>query len=512
MNGKFDLKQSIFSLVNDKNIYNNDFYNYTINLDIIRNEIFEIKDLNISEINGNLEKFKKINNDFIKIGLLSNNKSIKTNFLQKLILEMKSYNNQINLKRKFIKEKKIKMPTNIEEYNKIKDKINEINKYIEIISKNEKNHFIELFELLCKEKFYLTEQCNDYEYEEIKKNKELSKNKNNNSNNLNKDYINTPIGLNFKFFNDDKLKKHYLFLDCKSFGYLFSLFSSLNYDNLNSIKFLNYKINQKLILNYITKNFNIIIYFTGINNKIDDKFINKLIKKLSENQILIIIHNLYLFSKQSFENYIKINFENKFIKKIIDKENNIYFYIQKINNFHIIHIPFGNESIKNFEKNNLFVYSYLARIIINSFFLTDKKNFLFDEIKICCDDYLNKLKNNIKYNNFIEENKIFIPKSFYSIDEKCLNIILEVSNIQELKINVILKKNYYLISISGLKNNLKNIENNKNIRMLLNKTQNGNFLKQIKIFYSKILLNNNKFLFDKENNLGIVKIKNFIYK
>ena len=93
-----------------------------------------------------------------------------------------------------------------------------------------------------------------------------------------------------------------------------------------------------------------------------------------------------------------------------------------------------------------------------------------------------------------------------------MNIILEVSNIQELKINVILKKNYYLISISGLKNNLKNIENNKNIRMLLNKTQNGNFLKQIKIFYSKILLNNNKFLFDKENNLGIVKIKNFIYK
>jgi hypothetical protein len=82
MNGKFDLKQTIFLEVNDKNIYNNDFYNYTINLDIIRNENFEIKDLNISEINGNLEQFKKINNDFIKIGLLSNNKSIKTNFLQ----------------------------------------------------------------------------------------------------------------------------------------------------------------------------------------------------------------------------------------------------------------------------------------------------------------------------------------------------------------------------------------------------------------------------------------------
>ena len=93
-----------------------------------------------------------------------------------------------------------------------------------------------------------------------------------------------------------------------------------------------------------------------------------------------------------------------------------------------------------------------------------------------------------------------------------MNIILEVSNIQELKINVILKKNYYLILISGIKNNLKNIENNKNILMCLNKTQNGNFLKQIKIFYSKILLTNNKFLFDKENNLGIVKIKNFIYK
>ena len=509
MNGKFELKQSIFSLVNEKNIYNNDFYNYTINLDIIRNENFEIKDLNISEINGNLEQFKKINNDFIKIGLLSNNKSIKTNFLQKLILEMKSYNNQINLKKKIINEKKIKMPKNIEEYNKNKEKIKEIEKCCDIIKKNEKNHFLELSYLLFIEKENLNDQCKAYENEEIKKKNELSKNKNNNSN---KDYINTPIGLNFKFFNDDKFKKHYLFLDCKSFCYLFSLFSSLNYDNLNSIKFLNYKINQKLILNYIIKNFNIIIYFTGINNKIDNKFINKLIKKLSENQILIIIHNLYLFSKQSFENYIKINFENKFIKKIIDKENNIYFYIQKINNFHIIHIPFGNESIKNFEKNNYFVYSYLARIIINSFFLTDKKNFLFDEIKICCDDYLNKLKNNIKYNNFIEENKIFIPKSFYSIDEKCLNIILEVSNIQELKINVILKKNYYLISISGLKNNLKNIENKKNIRMLLNKTQNGNFLKQIKIFYSKILLNNNKFLFDKENNLGIVKIKNFIYK
>ena len=509
MNGKFDLKQTIFLEVNDKNINNNDFYNYTINLDIIRNENFEIKDLNISEINGNLEQFKKINNDFIKIGLLSNNKSIKTNFLQKLILEMKSYNNQINLKKKIINEKKIKMPKNIEEYNKNKEKIKEIEKCCDIIKKNEKNHFLELSYLLFIEKENLNDQCKAYENEEIKKKNELSKNKNNNSN---KDYINTPIGLNFKFFNDDKFKKHYLFLDCKSFCYLFSLFSSLNYDNLNSIKFLNYKINQKLILNYIIKNFNIIIYFTGINNKIDDKFINKLIKKLSENQILIIIHNLYLFSKQSFENYIKINFENKFIKKIIDKENNIYFYIQKINNFHIIHIPFGNESIKNFEKNNYFVYSYLARIIINSFFLTDKKNFLFDEIKICCDDYLNKLKNNIKYNNFIEENKIFIPKSFYSIDEKCLNIILEVSNIQELKINVILKKNYYLISISGLKNNLKNIENKKNIRMLLNKTQNGNFLKQIKIFYSKILLNNNKFLFDKENNLGIVKIKNFIYK
>ena len=511
MIGENVLYESNFSLFNDNNINNNNFYNYTINFDIKRNEKTEIKNLNISEINGNLEQFKGINNNFIKIGLLSNNKSIKTNFLKKLILEMKIYNNQINLKKRFVKDKNIKIPKNIEEYNKLKDKIKEINELFNIITINEKDHFFELLRLLADDKFYLTQQCNYYEYEQIENKKLLDKNKINISN---KEYINTPIGLNFKFLNDleNNLKKQYLFVDCKSFCYLFSKNSSLNYDNLNSISFLNYKINQKLIFNYIIKNFNIIIYFTGINNKIDEKFINKLIKKLSENQILIIIHNLYLFSKQSFENYIKINFENKFIKKIIDKENNIYFYIQKINNFNIIHIPFGNESNKNFEKQNSFVYSYLARIIINSFFLTNKKNYLFDEIKICCDDYLNKLKKKIKYNNFIEENKIFIPKSFYSIDEKCLNIILEVSNIQELKINVILKKNYYLILISGIKNNLKNIENNKNILMCLNKTQNGNFLKQIKIFYSKILLTNNKFLFDKENNLGIVKIKNFIYK
>ena len=285
----------------------------------------------------------------------------------------------------------------------------------------------------------------------------------------------------------------------------------MNYENLNSIKLLNYKINQKLIFNYIIKNFNIIIYFTGINNKIDDKFINKLIKNLSKNQILIIIHNLYLFNKESFENYIKINFK-KFIKKIIDNENKIFFYIQKINNLNIIHIPFGNESTEKFKKNNFFVYSYLARLIINSFLVESNEKKLFDEIKICCNDYLKKLKKNIKYNNFIQENKIFVPKSFYSFDEKNFNICLEISDLQDLKINIILKKNYYLISISGIKDSNKNRENNEMIQMCLKKMQNGNFLKQIKIFYSKILLTNNEFSVYKNENDGIIRINNIIHK
>ena len=145
MLGENVLYESNFSLFNDNNINNNNFYNYTINFDIKRNEKTEIKNLNISEINGNLEQFKGINNNFIKIGLLSNNKSIKTNFLQKLIFEMKIYNNQINLKKRFVKDKNIKIPKNIKEYNDKKDKIKEIDELIDIISKNEKEHFIELY-------------------------------------------------------------------------------------------------------------------------------------------------------------------------------------------------------------------------------------------------------------------------------------------------------------------------------------------------------------------------------
>ena len=146
MIGENVLLESNFSLFNDNNINNNNFYNYTINFDIKRNEKTEIKNLNISEINGNLEQFKGINNNFIKIGLLSNNKSIKTNFLKKLILEMKIYNNQINLKKRFVKDKNIKIPKNIEEYNKLKDKKKEINELIDIISNNEKDHFKELYQ------------------------------------------------------------------------------------------------------------------------------------------------------------------------------------------------------------------------------------------------------------------------------------------------------------------------------------------------------------------------------
>jgi len=356
----------------------------------------------------------------------------------------------------------------------------------------------------------LNNQYNKYIKEEIEKQKLLEQSK---IIDTKIEEVNTPIGLNIKFFEDNennKIKK-YLFTDCKSFTYLFSSFSSLNYENLNSIKLLDYKINQKLIFNYIIKKFNIIIYFTGIKNKIDDKIINKLINTLSNNQILIIIHNLFLLNKTSFDKYINKIFDKNFIKKIIDNENNIFFYIQKINNFNIIHIPFGNESSEKFKNNNSFVYSYLARIIINSFFLETNKIKLFDEIKFCCNNYLNKLKNNIKYNNFIQKNNIFIPKSLYSFDEKNFIICLEISDCQDLKINIILKKNYYLISISGLKDNNKNKENNKFIQKSLNKTQNGNFLKQIRIFYSKVLLTNNEFSYNINEN-GIIKINNIIHK
>ena len=508
MNENFNLSESIFLSNNDIKIDNDNFYNYTINLDINRYDNSEIKDLYIFENNGKLEEFKNIDNNFIKIGLLSNNKSIKTKFLQKLIFEMNNYNNEINTKNKFLNKQIKTIPKHIKE---LKEKIDEINKIIYLITHYEKeNRFQEVCEYLFLDKKDFTEQCNKYEREEKEKQKLLNQSKNLE---LKIKDVNTPIGLNIKFFeNDDNKKiKKYLFADCKSFSYLFSLFSSLNYKNLNSIKLLNYKINQKLIFNYIIKNFNIIIYFTGINNKIDDKFINKLIKNLSKNQILIIIHNLYLFNKESFENYIKINFK-KFIKKIIDNENKIFFYIQKINNLNIIHIPFGNESSLKFKKNNFFVYSYLARLIINSFLVESNEKKLFDEIKICCNDYLKKLKKNIKYNNFIQENKIFVPKSFYSFDEKNFNICLEISDLQDLKINIILKKNYYLISISGIKDSNKNRENNEMIQMCLKKMQNGNFLKQIKIFYSKILLTNNEFSVYKNENDGIIRINNIIHK
>ena len=505
MNENFNLRESIFLSNNDIKIDNDNFYNYTINLDINRYDNSEIKDLYFFENNGKLEEFKNIDNNFIKIGLLSNNKSIKTKFLQKLIFEMKNYNETINTKIKYLNEKNLS-----KEIKELREKFNENNKIIDLITKNEKNNFKEVCELLVYENKNLDEKIKNIEREEKEKQKLLNQSK---KFELEIKDVNTPIGLNIKYFeNDDNKKiKKYLFADCKSFSYLFSLFSSLNYENLNSIKLLNYKINQKLIFNYIIKNFNIIIYFTGINNKIDDKFINKLIKNLSKNQILIIIHNLYLFNKESFENYIKINFK-KFIKKIIDNENNIFFYIQKINNLNIIHIPFGNESSEKFKKNNFFVYSYLARLIINSFLVESNEKKLFDEIKICCNDYLNKLKKNIKYNNFIQENKIFVPKSFYSFDEKNFNICLEISDLQDLKINIILKKNYYLISISGIKDSNKNRENNEMIQMCLKKMQNGNFLKQIKIFYSKILLTNNEFSVYKNENDGIIRINNIIHK
>jgi len=141
MNGKLDLKKSIFISNNDINMNNKNFYNYTINLDINRNDNSEIESLNIFENNGKLNQFKTIDNDFIKIGLLSNSKSIKTKFLQKLILEMKNYNNHIKTKKKNLKEEIKNLQENIK---KLKEKIDENNKIIEIITIEEKNnHFKE---------------------------------------------------------------------------------------------------------------------------------------------------------------------------------------------------------------------------------------------------------------------------------------------------------------------------------------------------------------------------------
>jgi hypothetical protein len=67
MNENFNLRESIFLSNNDIKIDNDNFYNYTINLDINRYDNSEIKDLYFFENNGKLEEFKNIDNNFIKI-------------------------------------------------------------------------------------------------------------------------------------------------------------------------------------------------------------------------------------------------------------------------------------------------------------------------------------------------------------------------------------------------------------------------------------------------------------
>ena len=257
----------------------------------------------------------------------------------------------------------------------------------------------------------------------------------------------------------------------------------------------------------------IIIFVVGIIDEREKKFIEMIKDNCPKNSSLIIIHNL-------FENEKEMENEKKKLINIINQNEKQIFLVEEYekdsnNTLYIPHVFLFKEKDKNNEHNNK-VFDFLEKQInFSTKYSEDRKN-INNELYFYQKQFLDFLKQNsekyfkskiepIEINETIIECKdtnkeiklneeelnkfnpeIIQPKYLVKVntEENKLIIILEISNYKNLKTFVQLKKDHYLIIVTGeVKFNIP-----ENTEKIYSNLEEGQLYLPIKIDYEKCLL------------------------
>ena len=257
----------------------------------------------------------------------------------------------------------------------------------------------------------------------------------------------------------------------------------------------------------------IIFFVVGIIDEREKKFIEMIKDNCPKNSSLIIIHNL-------FENEKEMENEKKKLINIINQNEKQIFLVEEYekdsnNTLYIPHVFLFKEKDKNNEHNNK-VFDFLEKQInFSTKYSEDRKN-INNELYFYQKQFLDFLKQNsekyfkskiepIEINETIIECKdtnkeiklneeelnkfnpeIIQPKYLVKVntEENKLIIILEISNYKNLKTFVQLKKDHYLIIVTGeVKFNIP-----ENTEKIYSNLEEGQLYLPIKIDYEKCLL------------------------